>query len=111
MTRQISTSAKPLGYYVTVPAHIEQSLGSYFQHLTRAEQFTLLATIAGFMAEHSNDDDAQYSLSDAYCDAPGCLGAEFSRLLEEIEQFPDGTILGLCQALVDNLLYTTVEEG
>ena len=41
MTRIISTCAKTLGYYVSLPEHIEDTLGSYFENLEKYEQWTL----------------------------------------------------------------------
>jgi hypothetical protein len=111
MTRRISTCAKTLGYYVTVPEPIEQTLGSYFENLSKPEQYSLLATLASYMAEQANAvEDVDYTLHDAYCDAPGALHAEAMQLLPKIEQLPDSTILALCEALVINISRTQVIE-
>ena len=106
MTRQFSTSAKPLGYYTTVATHIEQIFGSHFEQMERFEQFTLLSSLAIFMANHANEENPEYGLYDAYMDAPGGCFEEVENILPEIEQCPDETLLGLCEALVINLRTT-----
>lgn len=110
MTRTISTTVKPLGYYVTVPRPIEEVLGSHFENLKRYEQYTLLAVFANYMAAHANNENLHYTLLDAYfgtfdnADLP-----EWTKeLLAAIEQLSDGTILALTEALVLNLHYTRV---
>ncbi|HEY9709391.1 MAG TPA: hypothetical protein V6D48_14400 [Oculatellaceae cyanobacterium] len=111
MTRAISTSAKPIGYYCVLPPHIEDVFGSHFENLERSEQFALLAALTRYIdyavaADDSNPDG--YSLFDAYMDCYNtiCL-VDLSDILIEIEQLPDGTVLSLCEALIAHLLYTT----
>ena len=108
MTRAISTSVKPLGYYVTVPADIEEALGSHFENLERCEQYTLLAMFAQFMAVHANNNESEESLLNAYFDNPGdAMIPDWAKdLLPEIEKLSDGTIIALSEALVLNLHYT-----
>jgi hypothetical protein len=110
MTRAISTSIKPLGYYVTVPPDIEEVLGSHFENLRRCEQYTLLAIFAFFMAVHANNDESEYTLLDAYLDTPGdTIIPDWAKdLLPEIEKLSDGTIIAMSEALISNLHYTRV---
>jgi hypothetical protein len=106
MTRQISTSAKPLGYYVTVPPHIEETLGSYFENLNRPEQFALLAAIGMYMSAHAALGINGYSLRDALADTECFVSDELSNRLDDIEGLCDDSILGLCEALIINLRTT-----
>lgn len=106
MTRPISTSAKPIGYYCPLSSQIENAFGSHFENLSKPEQFTLLAIFANFMAEHSFKADSSYTLLDSYCESPGALPSHIAALLPEVETHSDGTILALTEALVAHLLYT-----
>jgi hypothetical protein len=110
MTRAISTSVKSLGYYVTVPADIEEALGSHFENLQRYEQYTLLAIFAQYMAVHANNDESSYTLLDANLEIPGdaIIPDWVKDLLPEIEKLSDGTIIAMTEALVLNLHYTKV---
>jgi hypothetical protein len=118
MTRTISTTTHPIGYWVSLPDHISEEFGSHFEHLTKPEQYTLLATLAGYMAEAQiciveTGKEPTYGLFDAYADEDGALPKSVAALLEEIEQLDrqcDGTILALTEALVLNIRYTHVEE-
>ncbi len=112
MTRAISTSIKPLGYYVTVPEDIEEMLGSRFENLDKSEQLAMLAAFTRYIDRTSASGGATdgFSLYDCYMDGYGtidCDDAELERLFNEIENLSDGTILGLCEPLIANLLYTT----
>ncbi len=117
MTRTINTSVNTLGYYVQVPEHIEEALGSHFENLTKTQQYTLLATFSGYMAEAQfsivdTGDESSYSLADALGDASGVLPLAITNLLSEIEDLErrcEGTILALTEALVLNIHYTHVE--
>lgn len=107
MTRTISTSVETLGYYVTLPEHIEDTFGSHFENLQVSEQFTLLATLAGYMANCAHPSDySPTSLREVYNDVPGYLSRSVVEVLDEIENQPDGTIIALTEALVLNLHYT-----
>lgn len=114
MTRTISTSAKPIGYYCVLPPHIEDIFGSHFENLERAEHLALLATLTRYAdyAVTADDDDPEcYSMVDAYLDCYGAICiTDISGLLTEIEKLPDGTILALCEALIAHLLYSTEIE-
>ncbi len=117
MTRTISTSVDTLGYYVQLPEHIEDALGSHFENLTKLQQYTLLATLSGYMAEAQaclteTGSEPTYELVDAYSEASGVLPERIADLLEEIEALDrkcNGTILALTEALVLNIHYTQVE--
>lgn len=116
MTRTISTCAKTLGYYVSLPEHIEDTLGSYFENLEKYEQWTLLAALAVYKAHHSCQlPPSDYSLYDAYIEhAPGGFCNSVEEILPELEQLEqqsDGTLACLIQPLIENILYTGVEEG
>jgi hypothetical protein len=118
MTRTISTSTNPIGYWVSLPDHIEEEFGSHFENLTKPQQYTLLATLTGYMAEtqfslHDTGEDSSYELVDAYSEASGVLPGCIADLLDEIEALDrkcNGTILALTEALVLNIHYTNVEE-
>ena len=107
----ISTSVQPLGYFVTLPEHIEDTFGSHFENLSVPEQYTLLATLAGYMANCAHESDySPTSLREVYNDVPGYLSSWVVEVLEEIENQTDGTIIALTEALVLNLHYTRVVE-
>jgi hypothetical protein len=110
MTRTISTSVETLGYYCTVPRHIEDLLDSHFENLSKEQQYTLLATFAVYMARQANNYELDYSLYDAYNSVSGYIPEPVTELFEEIEKQPDGTILALSEALVLNIHYTQVEQ-
>ena len=110
MTRQLTTSAKPLGYYVSVPRHIEQALGSYFENVNRPDQFALLAALGLYMSAHASMGVDEYSLREALIDTGCCISDELTDCLDEIETWHDDSILGLLEALVINLR-TTKEVG
>lgn len=110
----ISTSVKTLGYYVSLPDHIEEELGPHFEQLNKTEQYTLLAVFAGYMANVAHSEDYRHrSLRDIYNDVPGYLPAAIADLLleiEDVERLSQGTVLALSEALVLNIHYTSVEE-
>jgi hypothetical protein len=115
MSRIISTSTNPIGYWVSLPEHIEEELGSHFEHLTKSEQYTLLALFADWMANKANLEGEAPSLRlrDIYDTIPGYLPDIIAELLDEIEDLErtcDGYILALTEALVLNIHYTHVEE-
>jgi hypothetical protein len=106
MSRQFTTSAKPLGYYVSLPVHIEQTLGSYFENVNRPDQFTLLAAIGMYMSAHAALGINEYTLRDALADTECFVSDELTNCLDEIECLNDNSILGLLEALVINLRTT-----
>ncbi len=115
MPRTINTSTNPIGYWVSLPEHIEEEFGSHFENLTKSEQYTLLATLAGYMANsaHTEEYGAQ-SLDGIYFDVPGHLPPVIANLLaelEDLERQSDGYILALTEALISNICYTHVEEA
>lgn len=106
MTRQITTSAKTIGYYCTIPPHIEETLGSHFENLQRGELFALLSTLSIYMAFHSNEgdaDDEHYSLLDSYNDTPAELMPDVVEILPDLELLPNESIIGLTHALVAHI--------
>lgn len=107
MTRQIATSAKTIGYYCTIPPHIEETLGSHFENLERTEMFTLLATLANYMAYHCSGDSAQdeieFTMLDAYNQCSGELVADVVEILPDIELLPNGSFIGLAHALIAHI--------
>lgn len=114
MPQIISTSCKTLGYYVTLPDIFEDTLGSYFENLTKAQQYTLLATLANYQSWHAYGYTSTYTLCDAYMGVMGALNAEVEELLpllEAEEKRAGGAIPCLIQALVQNIRYTHLAEG
>lgn len=115
MTRTISTCANTLGYYVSLPFHIENVFGSYFENLEKEEQYTLLATLAVYLASRQFEEWDNESLHDIYMEhAPGGFCNSVEEILPELEQLEqqsDGTLACLIQPLIENILYTGVEEG
>ncbi len=115
MPRTISTSTNPIGYWVSLPEHIEDAFGSHFENLTKSEQYTLLATFAGYKATEAHPDDySPTSLREIYNNVPGYLPAAIADLLYEIENLErvsNGYILALTEALISNICYTHVEEA
>jgi hypothetical protein len=111
MTRTISTSVETLGYYVILPPHIEDMFGSHFENLERPEQYTLLATLSLYMAEHAWSDNSDYGLYSAYTEVSGRLSDQVRDILYELqklEQQSEGTLLALTEALVLNIHHTQV---
>jgi hypothetical protein len=111
----ISTCVKTLGYYVpTLPDHIEETFGSYFESVAKNEQYVLLATLSSYVANLEVSDWDNCTLFDIYCQhAPGVIGQEIIDLfpdLEQLEQQSPGTLAALIQPLILNILYTSVEE-
>jgi hypothetical protein len=115
MTRTINTCAKTLSYYVSLPGHIENLFGSYFENLEKYEQYALLATLAVYLASRQFQEWDNQSLHDIYMERiPGALSGEVEEILPELEQLEQqssGTLACLIQPLIENILYTGVEEG
>ncbi|HEY9650931.1 MAG TPA: hypothetical protein V6C95_09725 [Coleofasciculaceae cyanobacterium] len=106
MTRQITTSAKPIGYYCTIPAHIEETLGSHFENLERTELFALLATLANYMAYHCDENESfeqEYSFVEAYNEVHAELVADVIEILPDLEALPNQSIIGLAHALIAHI--------
>jgi hypothetical protein len=107
MARQITTSAKTIGYYCTLPPHVEETLGSHFENLERTEMFTLLATLANYMAYHSygdsTQDEIEFTTLDAYNQCSGELVADVVEILPDIELLQNGSIIGLAHALIAHI--------
>ncbi|HEY9299842.1 MAG TPA: hypothetical protein VIQ31_26470, partial [Phormidium sp.] len=61
---QIQTSINTLGYYVTLPVHLSNLFGYYFENLTRQEQRTMLLVLVAAM--ESETADPKESIQDAY---------------------------------------------
>jgi hypothetical protein len=115
MTRTISTSAKALGYYVTLPSHIEDALGSYFENLTKPEQYTLLATLTSYLGYQIRlGHDLEFTIWDAYTCTTGEIENEAIELLlpelGAIEVRCNGTLECLIEALVANIRTGVVME-
>lgn len=115
MTRSLSTSAKTVGYYVVLPPHIEDAFGSHFENMERNEQFTLLATLTRYVdrVQASGGATDDFSLYDCYMDGYGVIIYELSdleKLFNEIESLPNGTIEGLCEALIAHICHSTEVE-
>lgn len=114
MPRTISTSVKPLGYYVpTLPDNIEETLGSHFENVAESEQYVLLAALSSYVANLEVCDWENCCIFDIYCEhTPGVIGQEIINLfpdLEQLERITPGTIAALMQPLLLNILYTSVE--
>ncbi|HEY9653657.1 MAG TPA: hypothetical protein V6C95_23550 [Coleofasciculaceae cyanobacterium] len=107
MARQITTSAKTIGYYCTIPPHIEEILGSHFENIERTELFSLLATLANYMAYHSygdsSQDEIEFTIIDAYNQCPGELVADVLEILPDLELLPNESIVGLAHALIAHI--------
>ena len=103
----LSTSAKPIGYYVSLPEELEEQFGPYFENLdSRGELYTLLHTISTFMVYHSYNDDPDYSLFDAYMDSTGSISMDLEHQLGAIEALPGDNLARLGQALLANIIST-----
>lgn len=107
MSRQITTSAKPIGYYCTISPHIEAVLGSHFENIERGEMFALLATLANYMAYHYSDEnnsfEQEYSLVEAYNEVYAELIADVIEILPDLEALPNESIIGLAHALIAHI--------
>lgn len=109
----ISTSVQPLGYFVTLPEHIEDTFGFHFENLEKYEQYAMLATLSVYLANRQFEE-WDGSMHDIYIQhIPGAVGGEVEELfpqLEQIEEGCNGTLMCLIEALVLNIHYTQVVE-
>ena len=104
------TSVKPLSFYASGEAPLEEleyKFGARLDHLDQYSKFILLASIA--LAAAIDDDD--FSVPHAYkCIAQGFLDCiidtDLIAMLPQLNTLSADNLLGLCEALVSQLRYT-----
>lgn len=106
-SKKVRTSTNPIGYFVALPCHIEESLGSYLENLTSQQRWTMLFIFVGAM--ESKTQNKEIALDEVYELCDGELPDDILYVVKEVGQIETripGTIEALVEALISNIRYT-----
>jgi hypothetical protein len=107
-----TTSCKPLAFYADGEAPLEEltdKFGSRLERLTPHDKLILLASIATNLAFHDRDENGEeWTLTDTYQELPcNPVSDELEASFASIDNLQRDSLLGLCEALVAQVRYTT----